>query len=355
MKSSNLVAIVLACLLVSSTLADINYDFLVAANNMIGQDVDTTGLLSGITTNASFDSKDDYSGNVDGLADSCTEYNFDVMGSAMSFKVCPYTRVRPLKFSQSSRLQSLTFQNNVVSYYASVTANGLVAVRNGNTIQLRQATGSSYSSIPPQYTSQVQRVCKKSLFSTKCHDEVVQVARGLQHWEIEKITSKMQREAAIALKNEIAAKTGLGAIVPLTSLGSLYLQESNQMRQLYTELEYDYSEIANVNNWDLISTIQTATLNLVTDGWIHSRITEIANSAYHSCFLSAPVDNYLFVIGVINQGGVFTVRISTFKISGRLPVGAFATSSGTWNLERYGEGASPSIHQVISIFPALKG
>lgn len=354
MKSSSLVATLLACVLVSGVAANINAEFASAANNMIGGDVDTGSLLAGITTNAGFDAKDDYSGNVDALADTCIEIKIPLF-TTFTFKIYPYRRIRPLKFGSNTKIQSLTFTNSVSSTSASVTANGLYAMRNGNHIQLRQASGTASSNVNKQYATQTVRKCRTILFWTDCWNENVQVERGLQHWELERITTKLQRSAAIAMRDRIKSSTGLASLLPMSSLGSLYLDESNKLRQLYTQLEYDYSELNNVPLNDLVNAISTAALSQITDSWIRARIQQVATSTYRSCFLVAPTANYFFVFGVTNFSGTFMVKMSTFKVEGRLPVGAFLTSVGTWNFERFGEGASPSLHQIVSIFPALKG
>ena len=181
MKSSNLVAIVLACLLVSSTLADINSEFASAVENMIGGDVDTGSLLAGISTNGGFDAKDDYSGNVDSLADTRIEIKFSILFHTICIPIYPYARVRPLKFGSNSRLQSLTFNNNINTQTATVTANGIIAIRNGNVVQLRQASGTATSAVNKQYTTQTVRKCNQVLFWSNCWDESVQVERALQH------------------------------------------------------------------------------------------------------------------------------------------------------------------------------
>lgn len=351
---SNRTLVLTFCLLaiLGSGLADINSDFFTGASNMIGPDVNTGNLLAGITTNGGWGAKDDSSSNVDAIADFAIEINVIFF----KFKIYPYARVRPLKFTSNGRITSLTFNNNVNSQSATVTANGFVAVRNGATVQIRQASGTATSAVNKAYTVQVVRKCRTILFWTDCWNENVNVERGLYNNELEAITSKLQREAAIALRNQITANTGLRAsqLFLSGSLSSLYLDESNKLRSLYKQLEYDYSEINNVPTTQLVSTIHSASLGLITDGWIQSRIAAVASAAYRSSFIVAPTNTTFFVISVTNQGSSFLVRMSTFRVEGKLPTGAFLTSTGGWSIERYGEGASPSIHQIYSIFPPLK-
>ena len=354
MKNSSLVAMLLACVLVSAVAANINVEFVAAANNMIGADVNSGSLLAGISINSGYDGKDDFTGNVEGISETCVEIKVPSFITTFVFKFYPYRRIKPLKFGTNTKVQSLTFTNSINSVTASVTASGLYAIRNGNHIQLRQASGTASSNVNKQYTTQNIRKCRTILFWTNCWNEVLRIERGLQHWELELITTKLQRSAAVAMRDRIKRSTGLATELPMSSLGSLYLEESNKLRRLYTQLEYDYSELTRVPANDLANAINTAALGLITDAWMRARIQQVATATYRSCFMVVPTSNYFFVFGVTNLNGNFMVKISTFKVQGTLPVGSFLTSTGTWIIERYGAGASPSLHQIISIFPALK-
>lgn len=361
MKRTSVFVVLCLSLLATSTLANINYDFLMAAGNMVSGDVDTMSLLGAISTSVGYDSVEDYSGSADSLADTVREFRFKRIFEGRVFRFYPYSRVRPLKYGSNTRIQSLTFTNQVSSTSAMVTANGVMAVRNGNIIQFRQASGSASAPVNKQYRIESVRRCKKIIFWETCRNENVSVERGLQHWELERVLSKMQREAAQAMRNEIQAKGGFGmaelARIQLSraGLGSLYLDESNALRQLYTQLEYDYSEINNVPMDQLAASIATASMNQISDGYIHARIQQVASSAYRSSFLVAPSENTFFVVAVTNQGDNYLVRFSTFRVEGRVPVGAFVWSVGYWSMERSGEGVYPSIHQLLAIFPPLKG
>ena len=104
-----------------------------------------------------------------------------------------------MKFGSDSKIQSLTSYYNIQQGQASVTTTGLFAVKVGDTVQLRQATSTAVS-VPNQlYTVQHHRSCNRFLFWEDCHTNVVHVNRGLFHNELEAITSKLSRAAAIAM------------------------------------------------------------------------------------------------------------------------------------------------------------
>ena len=209
MKHKCLVALLVVFIL-GLAQADINQDFLNGAYSMISNDVNAGSLLGAISNTASWSNIDEDANNLQTRIDSFTTIKFGFFLRNFEYKIYPWKRLNPLRFGANTKLQSLTSYYNILPTGASVTLNGLFAVKNNGVLQIRQASASS-SAIPnKQYTVQQVRRCTRILFWDDCHTDNVSTERGFYHHEIEAITSKLSREAAIAMVNEIKAKTGLG-------------------------------------------------------------------------------------------------------------------------------------------------
>ena len=360
MKSDRtLIAALVFLVFASGALSQIERELVNGVNNMIGGDVGVGHLLEGISTGNGYDAKDKSSAEIDAFADTCIEFRFPQLPFPFNqivfpvIRFYPYTRVRPLKFGSNTRVQSLTFNNNINGQTASVSANAILAVRSGGSFQYRAASGSASAPIKKQYNAQTVRKCTRILFWDDCKNEVVYTERGLYHHEVEAITAKLQREAAIGMKNKISESTGLSFKPALAS--SAFVEESKKLRALYTEIMYDSSDIQEVPIDQLPNTIQTASLGKINDALILYWVRQKAFFSARSNFFCVPTEDTFFVFEVVNLRSSYTVKFTTFHVKGnRLPVGAFAVSSGNWVFERYGEGSSPSVHQLISIFPPLR-
>ena len=137
----------------------------------------------------------------------------------------------------------------------------------------------------------------------------------------------------------------------------MYLEESNRLRQLFTQIEYDHSEMESVklNSMEEVSAfIASSSLYMITEEWVISRMYTVAVSNTRSAFMIFPNGDYFFVYNIAHVDGAFQIKISTFKVQGQLPVGSFVSSVGFWTHEREGQAANPSLHQIVGIFPPLK-
>ena len=344
MKQTNLYFLLVLVGLLLAVQCGINGEFLDRTNSMIGNDVNTGGLIGAVTRTSYWTEKDDNSGDVMGLANSFIEIKIPPINfmygviNIPPIKIYPYTRIKPLAFGPYSKITSLTFTNSIASPSATVTANGLLAIRRNNVVQFRQCYGTASAPINKMY-----QVVSGRTFE-----------RGLFPHELELIQTKLQREAAVAMRDEILKHDPLAQIAPAQLRESLFLEESNKLRQLYVQIEYDYSEVLQVPRDQLMQAVNAAALSLITDTGILSRIHAVASATYTSSFFVVPNNEYFFVMSILAYDTHFALRMSTFKVTGTLPIGAFATSMGTWNLERPGQASSPSIHQLLGVFPALK-
>jgi hypothetical protein len=333
-------------------------------NNMIGADVGVGHLIENIQAGNNFQSFSKYATQIDELADSFYEITFPPKGfrlpwagmevPSVTHRFYPHQRVKPLKFGTKTRIQSLTFNNYIKAASASVTATAMLAIRDGDTFQYRVATGTASAVVKKLYMSQSVTKCSTTFGRRHCTDEVITTERGLYQNEADAIVSKLQREAAISMKTRITQMTGYAS--PMALKNSVFLEESRKLRALFTEVQYDYSELLTVEKDQLDATIQAISLDKISDWWVKQRIVQVASTVYRSNFFVVTDPFFFFVVGVWNQGTHYTVKVTTFQVQGnRLPVNAFATSVGSWGLDRQGEGSNPSIHQLLAIFPPLKG
>ena len=349
-------AVVVAALMLASVAVaqdQATRDFINSVNNMVGPDVYTDHLLNGISTSGAWGSRDENASELQNLVNHCIEITLIF---SIKLKICPYQRLKPLTFCTTCKINSLTFNNNIGPESCSVSASGLQATKANGRLNIRQASGSASASTKKQYNVVKYHVCNKFLgITTNCWDENRNIERGFYAHELDAMTTKLQRESSLAIKREIQAKTGMSSAPEEESLTSLYLDESNRMRALYPQIEYDYSELDVVPEGQLSGAISAASLGNIVDGGILSRIVTVARSSARSSFIVVPQPSVFYVAAVNNlYNGNFRLRFSTFRVQGKLPTGAFVTSTGVWATERAGEGAVPSLSQIIAIFPALK-
>ncbi len=344
MQKAHIVSL-LVMVMLGMACADINQDFLRGARGLIGGDVNTGNLLGGISTVQRFDSVNDQVSNLNTRAHQV----FDFAGIRNRL----YERVAALRFGTNSKVQSLHFINQITQGESHVFVLGMYAIRSGTTFQIRSTIAKASARGNQQFSVQMIRQCKTRWFRKKCHDVPHQIPRGFFHNELELITTKLQRAAANAMVNEIKAKTGLNS-APEEDLSSLYIDEANRLRALYRQLEVNYMEMTDVPVANVQDAIHASTDGTVNDAGIKQRMQAVTGGNARSSFMVFPGNNFFYVFSMVNQGGKVTLRISKFMVDGQVPMGAFVSSTGNWILERPGRGSSPSVQQIMGIFPALK-
>lgn len=262
--------------------------------------------------------------------------------------------LKELKFGRKA--VSLTFENSISAGRSGVLAKALIAVRNGDVINARGGVGSATCDMRQQTNTVSYKHCKRFLFIKKCTTKHKQVPRGFHPNELMTVLNHLQQQAAQTMYDLGKAKTGLSDrdYDFDNDLQSLYLQESHILRRFYPEIQYDYAEMDDVPLNELRTAIQQASYSQIGDNHVFTRMTQIAGSNARSSFFHVPNSNVLFVISVNKSGANYLVRMSSFRVNGRLPAGAFAWSVGGWNLERGGQGTSPSSQDLMRVFPPLK-
>ena len=118
--------------------------------------------------------------------------------------VTAFAKLRPLRFGNNVKIQSLTFINRVDGNNAEVLCYGLFAFKSNGVVQVRSGFGHARGIVKKQYTQQTHTHCKRVFFIKRCHDEVINVERGFFHHELEIITTQLKRHAAHALARQIS-------------------------------------------------------------------------------------------------------------------------------------------------------
>lgn len=260
--------------------------------------------------------------------------------------------LRELKFGRKA--VSLTFENHITSGRSGVLAKAFVALRTGDQVSARGAMGSATCDMKQQFNTVSYKDCKRILFVKKCKTKTKQVPRGFQPHELMTVLNHLQYQASKTMYDLGKSRTGLSSDAFDMALESLYLTESHALRRFYPEIKYDYTEMDDVPLQELQSAISQASQGQINDQYIYNRINQIVQASARSSFFHVPNASVLYAISVNRMGANFLVRMSSFQVNSRLPAGALAWSTGAWNLERPGQGTSPSSNDLMRIFPPLK-
>ena len=271
----------------------------------------------------------------------------------INLPVLPFAKLKSLLFGSKSKFKALLFTNQINANGAGrIIANAIIGSRNGDDIEFVSAYGVVQITAKQQFNSQKVRKCKRFLFFKRCHDETVRTPRGFFNNELEAIVKEAERRAAVAMRQSLGFGSSGPELTRIQLMASSFQNEHNQLRKLYPEIEYLYSD-SNDNDLSQWNAVLNEALSGRADQDIRNRINQLLNSHSYSNFLYAATDKHLYyLILQKNSNNTFNLHVSMFIVgaSGRLPTGAFCTSVGQWKLERAGQGANPSIHQVMAIF-----
>ena len=219
--------------------------------------------------------------------------------------------------------------------YASV----MMSYRVGDTVKYRAALSHAYADL-------------KIPSLVNVNGEIIK--RGFYQNEIDIIAKKLERESTIAIKSKMAG-TLRGEAPSWVGISATYLDENAKVKGMFQGARYDYSEIKNVEKAKLAQVIDSSTKRKISDSVTKQKIVQIASSAQKSSFLVVPSNELIFLVRVQVVSNSYLLKVSTIQVKGKkLPVGAFATSVGSWKFEKTGEGATPSVNQIIALFPALE-
>ena len=263
-----------------------------------------------------------------------------------------FKALKDLKFGR--RAMSLSFENYITDTRSGVIAKALIGYRNGDSVVASVGVATSTCDMIQQYNTRYYQKCRNMVFFNRCEPATERRPRGFCPIELNSILSKLQSDATRELYNSVSLHTGLKADNLDNRLKTLYIPESQVLRRYYPEITYDYTELSDVPQNNIISVLREASQRQIGDVNILNRINQVATSAARSSIFYAPNNNLLFVISISKVGANFLIRMSSFTVNGRLPAGAFATSVGAWRLERVGIPANPSVNEILQIFPPLK-
>jgi len=333
----------------------IDHDIFNGVRNLVHPDRDMNGYLEGIGTSANF-VRNDLDRNA--AIDIITHQRYhELVPSQFHFLLSwanPHlAQLQAMRFGSNVRVISVAFENHRVSG-AEIFAklNAILAYPVDNKISIRLGYGHARSRARRLTRVHHQEVCWEDC-GRKCRIDVMHLPRDPTPGEWDWIDRKLEREAAQTFLQQISHQTGIRGADARFALSDSHLEEIDRVRTLYSVANFITSDLNEVNQNDLSDSI-TASSNKITDDKMKSRIVDIATKTKRSSFLVIPDHETMLVMRVQKNGEKYSVKMSTFTIEGRLPAGAFAHSTGAWNLERVGEGAAPSIHQILGMMNPIE-
>ena len=269
----------------------------------------------------------------------------------VTWKVNPFERFKTLAYGGKSSVSTLIYYNQINAGGGGyVVAHALMGKRVGDTVKMASAYGIVTIAPAQQWNVVPVQQCHSSFFSKSCNWVWVPLPRGFYPNEIEAITSAIERQAAISMRNSL----GLGDLVsaPEVGLGNGFNEEHLKLRTLYPEIEYEYTDVvmAEIANFD---GVLHDSLKAQGEQHIKDRIRNLVRDTQHLNFIYVMSDKIVYYLIAHNHfDGHFDLHISQFTVGGTssLPQGAFAVSAGSWSLELPGANANPSIHQILAIF-----
>ena len=267
----------------------------------------------------------------------------------INWQIGTFHRFQSMFFGSNAKVYSLTYYNQVNTNGAGfVLAQANIGFRTGDSVQVATAFGLTTISAKQQYTRVSYQSCHQVLFWTDCHTAYRDVPRGFHQHELDAIIRSTERKAALNMRNSL----GLGETDEYFALSNGFQDEHNKLRALYPEIQYEYFDVAEGNVADSNHILFQA-MKGFGDQAARDRIHQFLVAHSRSNFIWAVNETMLYYLIVHNNGnGTFNLHVSQFIVApgSRLPVGAFAASVGGWSLERAGEGATPSIHQIMAVF-----
>lgn len=153
---------------------------------------------------------------------------------------------------------------------------------------------------------------------------------------------------------ELSSKLGLGSTSITNMLGGINSSELNNLKKLFSDMQYIFNEADNVPAKDLLNSIKDLANGLLKDTSVLSKIQSVASGASRSSFAVSISSSTMFVIAVNKQASEYGVKVSMISTRTILPSNAFAYSVGQWSIVNRGTAASPSFDVILKNIPGLK-
>lgn len=253
------------------------------------------------------------------------------------------------KKSSSVLYENIIRENGV----SAVIAKATVAFRVGDTVSVRAGLGSSTCSMTQMSRTITVPGRRRMLCDNRPKEYTKTVPRGFFPHELADVQDSLQYFASNELYEELKRATGLSSEDNV--LTSIFINEARKLRQWFREIVYEHSDKDDVPFNNIGTAIYLSSFNTMHDTWVGKRLMEVISANKKCSFFICPHPEYIFVVLVNKEGEDYSVHVSSFRtpLDRRMPVGAFAWSVGAWNIERPGEGSSPTTHELVHIFPPL--
>ena len=177
--------------------------------------------------------------------------------------------------------------------------------------------------------------------------------------EKSRVINDIENLALMELAKQVASRPALGSILPdtrsLHSLGGSYKGFVKSFQSLYPDLQFDEIVAETVESSQLMSTLRELTLNMVTDGGKLNRMIEVIQANPKCSIMHVPNGSTLLLLSASQvSSSVFILEQTIIRVQGQLPLGAFASSVGSWSIEAPGTGGRFPASQILRVFPALR-
>lgn len=257
-----------------------------------------------------------------------------------------------LKMKYTKKASQAVFENHVVAGQTSgVIAKARMAIKNGYNVYVIGGIGASTCDMA-QLHKTIHVPSRRMLCDNGPTETQKTVERGYEPHELKLVQDYLQQQAAQNLYDIGVQQTGITASNDF--LEGVYQEECHKLRRWFREIVCSHEEMEDVPLHELTTDIIATYFNAIPDASVVARIQQVAVAAGKSSFFYSPNQSHIYVIAINREGENFRVHLSSFRVEGGMPEGAFAWSAGSWNLERPGRGTNPSSRDLMLAFPPLK-
>jgi hypothetical protein len=283
-------------------------------------------------------------------------------GPGKQAKTIALDLLESLKFGRKAIKVSLT--SVVTSEKATATYAAVLGYREGGRYKTVGGLGFGHALMAQQYNEYTERRFRAELLAfpilfafMPSHEEIKKyIPRNLNHVEEAEIRKTVLNQAVSKLYNRMVQVTGLSSSFSGlgSGLGASYIPHADALRTMYGTVNFEGFNIDGIPSDLLGDASKFFSRGQISDQHVIRRIAEVAASTQRSAFLYAADPEKLYLISVQKASDGFNAQMTVFGLPHNLPVGAFATSVGSWNIESRGAPANPSIDAITGVFPPSK-
>lgn len=347
-----------ACLLMTVSVVKCNYrqDLINGVRASIGTAANTNHLLGGYHDTSNTFVYDLLSHQVDDHIRLTKEGERDP--TTMRVKLTALDLMKDIKYARKAMKVSQT--NLVDSATGSATYMAIIAYRENDRYVSVSGWGHSYALMVIQHNVVIEKRFRAELLAfpllfafMPSHEEIKKyIPRGFTPVELNDVRATLIHRAVNTLYHKMCQVYGLQSI--MTGLGASYIPHAEALKRMYGDVSFEGLNLDGIPEAMAGEAVRHFSQGMISNPAIIGRITQLSSSAPRCSFLYVPSPNRIYLISIQKQTDGYYTQITTFSVSGSLPVGAFASSVGAWNIESTGTPANPSVHDLLKVLPPLK-